>query len=87
MAGQIGNERVTILNLEVVEADPERGLLLVQGAVPGPTAGCDGPHRRQGAGEEGGVTMATIDVLMPTGKKAGTRDLPAEVFGATVTCP
>jgi large subunit ribosomal protein L3 len=36
MAGQMGNERVTVLNLEVVEADAERGLLLVKGAVPGP---------------------------------------------------
>ena len=39
MAGQMGHERVTILNLEVVEADPERNLLLVKGAVPGPNGG------------------------------------------------
>jgi large subunit ribosomal protein L3 len=39
MAGQMGNERVTILNLEVVQADPERGLLLLRGAVPGPDGG------------------------------------------------
>jgi len=37
MAGQMGNERVTILNLEVVESDPERNLLLLRGAVPGAT--------------------------------------------------
>jgi large subunit ribosomal protein L3 len=36
MAGQLGSERVTTLNLEVVEGDAERGLLLVKGAVPGP---------------------------------------------------
>jgi large subunit ribosomal protein L3 len=36
MAGQMGNQRVTVLNLEVVEADAERGLLLLKGAVPGP---------------------------------------------------
>jgi len=36
MAGQYGNERVTTLNLEVVEGDAERGLLLVRGSVPGP---------------------------------------------------
>jgi large subunit ribosomal protein L3 len=35
MAGQMGNQRVTVLNLEVVESDPERGLLLLRGAVPG----------------------------------------------------
>ncbi len=39
MAGQMGNERVTILNLEVVQADPERNLLLLKGAVPGPDGG------------------------------------------------
>ena len=39
MAGQMGNARVTVLNLEVVEADAERGLLLLKGAVPGPNGG------------------------------------------------
>jgi len=39
MAGQAGNQRVTVLNLEVVQSDPERGVLLVKGAVPGPTGG------------------------------------------------
>jgi large subunit ribosomal protein L3 len=39
MAGQHGDTRVTTLNLEVVEGDAERGLLLVKGAVPGPTGG------------------------------------------------
>jgi large subunit ribosomal protein L3 len=36
MAGQMGNVRTTTLNLEVVEADPERNLLLIKGSVPGP---------------------------------------------------
>ncbi len=39
MAGQMGHERVTVLNLEVVGADAERNLLLLKGAVPGPTGG------------------------------------------------
>ncbi len=39
MAGQHGNERVTVLNLEVVTADAERNLLLIKGAVPGPNGG------------------------------------------------
>ncbi len=34
MAGRMGNDRVTV-RLEVFEADPERNLLLVKGAVPG----------------------------------------------------
>jgi large subunit ribosomal protein L3 len=36
MAGQYGNARITTQNLEVVEGDAERGILLVKGAVPGP---------------------------------------------------
>jgi large subunit ribosomal protein L3 len=39
MAGHQGNERVTVLNLKVVQADPERNLLLVRGAVPGAEGG------------------------------------------------
>jgi len=39
MAGQYGNSRITTLNLEVVEGDAERNLLLVRGAVPGPSGG------------------------------------------------
>jgi large subunit ribosomal protein L3 len=39
MAGQLGSQRVTTLNLEVVQADAERELLLVKGAVPGPRGG------------------------------------------------
>jgi large subunit ribosomal protein L3 len=39
MAGQLGSQKVTTLNLEVVQADPERELLLVRGAVPGPRGG------------------------------------------------
>jgi large subunit ribosomal protein L3 len=39
MAGRMGNQRVTILNLEVVEADADRDLILLKGAVPGPRGG------------------------------------------------
>jgi large subunit ribosomal protein L3 len=39
MPGHHGNSRVTTLNLEVVEGDAERGVLLVKGSVPGPTGG------------------------------------------------
>ncbi len=35
MAGHLGDERVTVQNLKVVKTDVERGLILVQGAVPG----------------------------------------------------
>ncbi len=39
MPGQYGYENVTILNLEVVKVDKERGAILVKGAVPGPVKG------------------------------------------------
>src|SRR3982750_701384 len=39
MAGRLGGQRTTTLNLEVVSADVERDLLLVKGSVPGPNGG------------------------------------------------
>ena len=39
MAGHMGDRRVTVQNLEVVGIDPERGLILVKGAVPGARGG------------------------------------------------
>jgi large subunit ribosomal protein L3 len=39
MAGHMGAERVTIQNLEIVSVDDEDGVILVQGAVPGPKNG------------------------------------------------
>jgi large subunit ribosomal protein L3 len=36
MAGHMGAEQVTILNLDVVKVDPELNLIAVRGAVPGP---------------------------------------------------
>ena len=35
MAGHMGNERITALNLDLVRVDAEKNLLLVKGAVPG----------------------------------------------------
>ena len=39
MAGHMGVDRVTTLNLKVVRTDAERGLILVEGAVPGVVGG------------------------------------------------
>ena len=39
MAGRMGAEKVTTLNVTVVEADAERELLLIRGSVPGPKGG------------------------------------------------
>ena len=39
MAGRMGGDRITVKALRVVEADPGRNLLLVQGSVPGANGG------------------------------------------------
>jgi large subunit ribosomal protein L3 len=39
MAGQLGDERVTVRSLDVVKIDAEKGLLLVKGPVPGANDG------------------------------------------------
>lgn len=39
LPGHLGFERVTIQNLEVIRVDPERNLLAVKGAIPGPRGG------------------------------------------------
>jgi large subunit ribosomal protein L3 len=39
MAGQMGNARVTVKNLEVIDVDAEDNVLVVKGAVPGPNGG------------------------------------------------
>jgi large subunit ribosomal protein L3 len=54
MAGQMGNERVTVLNLQIVHSDPERNLLLLKGAIPGPP---------------GGLVMVKTSVKKPAAKK------------------
>ena len=39
MGGQMGNEQVTVRNLEIAKVDAENNLLLIKGAVPGPKGG------------------------------------------------
>ena len=38
-AGQMGDEQVTVQNLDVVKVDPEYNLIAVRGAIPGPRGG------------------------------------------------
>ena len=37
MAGHMGNEQVTVQNLKLVAVDSEMQVLMVKGAIPGPT--------------------------------------------------
>ena len=39
LPGQMGNKRVTVQNLQVVQVDGERHILVVRGSVPGPKRG------------------------------------------------
>jgi large subunit ribosomal protein L3 len=39
MPGQMGNEKVTVRNLTVIEADKENNLLVLKGSVPGAKGG------------------------------------------------
>jgi large subunit ribosomal protein L3 len=39
MPGQMGNARVTLQNLEIVEVRPEQNIILVKGAIPGANQG------------------------------------------------
>ena len=51
MAGHMGDDRVTVKNLRVFQADPDRGVLLIEGAVPG---GVNGMLRITKTGRKGG---------------------------------
>ena len=48
MAGHMGNERVTVQNLQVIRVDPERNLVALRGAIPGPAGGVILIRKRQG---------------------------------------
>ncbi len=39
LPGHMGNERVTVQNLEVVRVDAEHNMILIKGAIPGPKGG------------------------------------------------
>lgn len=39
MAGHLGDERVTVKNLRILSVDPERNLVALRGAIPGPKGG------------------------------------------------
>ncbi len=39
MAGHLGNEQVTVQNLDVVKVDPEKNIVVIRGAIPGPKGG------------------------------------------------
>ena len=69
MAGQHGNARTTVQNLEIVRVDSERNLLLVRGAVPGHKNGLVKIRTAIKKGDQG--------LGLPPGQKAGGDDAEA----------
>ncbi len=73
MGGQMGNEQVTVMNLEVKKIDVERNLLYIGGAVPG----CDGsyltvrPTKKTRLGPGGGPRIIRVNAKddKPKGNK------------------
>jgi large subunit ribosomal protein L3 len=58
MAGRMGGARTTTLNLTVHAVDADRGLLLIKGAVPGPTGGTVLVRTAVKGGSTGGAVPA-----------------------------
>ena len=85
----MGHVRRPPQNLTVHAVDAEKGLLLIKGAVPGPKGGLvlvrpQPSSRRRGPD----ASDARIDVRStPDGKKAGTVELPAELFDVQTNVP
>ena len=63
MAGRFGSERSTMRNVKLVGIDPERNLLLVRGAVPGPNGGYVMVRQTN--------KIRRVGVAAPTGRKKG----------------
>ncbi|MDD7910616.1 MULTISPECIES: 50S ribosomal protein L3 [Pseudovibrio] len=75
MAGHLGDERVTTQNLKVVRTDAERGLILVEGSVPGSKGGWilvrDAIKKAlpEAAPLPGAIRQAAADAAAETGKE------------------
>jgi large subunit ribosomal protein L3 len=88
MPGHMGVDRVTTLNLKVVQTDIERGLILVEGAVPGAKGGWitirdavkKAPHKE--APKPGKFRLAESAASAPAEKSEPAEAKPAEQEGA-----
>jgi large subunit ribosomal protein L3 len=87
MAGHMGDRRVTVQNLEVIGIDPERGLLLIKGAVPGARGGyvrvTDAVKRAlpQEAPYPGGAGPEEAPATAESGAEAAAPERPPEQQG------
>src|SRR5512132_3498331 len=84
MPGHMGVDRVTTLNLKVVQTDVERGLILVEGAVPGAKSGWvtvrDAVKKKlpKEAPKPGKFRVSEAAAANPEQKNAKTEDQPKE---------
>jgi large subunit ribosomal protein L3 len=84
MPGHLGVDRVTTLNLKVVQTDVERGLILVEGAVPGAKSGWvtvrDAVKKKlpKEAPKPGKFRVSEAAAANPEQKNAKTEDQPKE---------
>jgi len=84
MPGHLGVDRVTTLNLKVVQTDVERGLILVEGAVPGAKSGWvtvrDAVKKKlpKEAPKPGKFRVSDAAEANPEQKNANTEDQPKE---------
>ena len=88
MAGRLGADKVTKINLEVVKVDAERNLLLVKGAVPGSENGQVVVRPAVKAPQSGQITSArdrAMKVKVQGG--SGTLELADATFGAAFNEP
>ena len=87
MAGRMGNDRITMQNLEVVVVDAEKNLIAVRGSIPGT------PRRHRHveararalpytAREE--LTDMQVPVLDQSGNEVQQIELPADIFGVEI---
>ena len=74
MAGHMGDERVTTQNLKIVKTDVDRGLIMVEGAVPGAQRRLDPGARR---GQAGAARRGADARRLPQAPMALRRRLPA----------
>ena len=88
MAGRMGGVRTTVQSLTVHAVDAERGLLLIKGAVPGPSGRV--VLVRSAArtlDRRGGCPMTAVSVVGPLAAPGKTVELPDEIFAAKVNVP
>jgi large subunit ribosomal protein L3 len=87
MAGHMGVERVTTLNLKVVQTDVDRGLILVEGAVPGAKGGWitlrDAVKKRlpKEAAKPGKFRVAEATAETTSGESSPGQSAPADKEG------